>query len=131
MNNHQNQSERMKISEEIKEKHMLAKNSSEKESNNMKLLKEMEKDFEKSETVVEMVDETLARVVDLGIKAQINRNLANELSNKYLRPENCEALRVLKINKELWNTSSFVKAIKEQDKAFQTAQKYINQGLAT
>ena len=71
----------------------------------------------------EKADETLEQVVDSGIKAQIDRNLAKELSNKYLRPENCEALRVLKINKELWNTSSFVKTTKEQDGAFQRAQK--------
>ena len=34
-----------------------------------------------------------------------------------------------KINKELWNTASLGKATKEQDKAFQTAQKYLNQGF--
>ena len=34
-----------------------------------------------------------------------------------------------KINKELWNTSAFKKITKEGDKCFQTAQRYMSQGL--
>ena len=36
----------------------------------------------------------------------IDRNLAKGLCSKYKRPENCKALVVPKINKELWNTTS-------------------------
>ena len=59
----------------------------------------------------------------------IDRNLAKELCSKYKRPENCKALVVSKINKELWNTTSLAKTNKEQDRVYQTAQKYLNQGL--
>lgn len=96
---------------------------------NMKLLKEMGKEFEKVEAVGEKVNETLSVVVDSGIRSQIDRNVAKELCSKYQRPENCKALRVPRINKELWNTTSLIKYSKEQDKAFQIAQKYLNQGL--
>ena len=34
-----------------------------------------------------------------------------------------------KINKELWNTSAFKKANKDVDRCFQTAQRYMSQGL--
>ena len=34
-----------------------------------------------------------------------------------------------KINTELWNTSAFKKTTKEVDKCFQTAQRYMSQGL--
>ena len=59
----------------------------------------------------------------------IDRNLAKELCSKYKRPENCKSLVVPKINKELWNTTSLAKTNKEQDRVYQTAQKYLNQGL--
>ena len=98
-------------------------------TSNMDLLREMGKGFENLETCGSKVNDTLANVVDSGIRAQIDRSLAKEACNKYSRPENCQALRVPKINKELWNTSSLAKATKEQDKAFQTTQKYLNQGL--
>ena len=98
-------------------------------TSNMDLLREMGKGFENLETCGSKVNDTLANVVDSGIRAQIDRSLAKEACNKYARPENCQALRVPKINKELWNTSSLAKATKEQDKAFQTTQKYLNQGL--
>ena len=51
------------------------------------------------------------------------------MCSKYQRPEHCEALKVPKINKELWNTSSLVKSSIEREKNFQTAQKYLNQGM--
>ena len=49
------------------------------------------------------MDETLSKVVDTGICAQIDRNLAMELCGNYQRPENCKGLCVSKVNKELWN----------------------------
>ena len=58
-------------------------------SDNMKLLQDLSKEFEKTEAVGEKVDETLSKVVDTGIRAQIDRNLAKELCGKYQRPENC------------------------------------------
>ena len=48
------------------------------------------------------MDETLSKVVDTGIRAQMDRNLAKELCGKYQRPENCKGLTVPKVNKELW-----------------------------
>ena len=75
------------------------------------------------------MDETLSKVVDTGICAQIDRNLAKELCGKYQRPENCKGLSVPKVNKGLWNTTSLAKSSKDRDKTYQTAQKYINQGL--
>lgn len=102
---------------------------SENVSSNMLLLQEMGKEFEKTEAVDKKVNDTLAKVVNSGIRAQIDRNAAKDMCSKYQRPENCEALKVPKINKELWNTSSLVKSSKERDKNFQTAQKYLNQGM--
>ncbi|MEW8542094.1 MAG: hypothetical protein AB2693_01045 [Candidatus Thiodiazotropha sp.] len=96
---------------------------------NLKLLQELGKEFEKAEALGPKVDETLSNVVDSGIRLMIDRNLAKELCNKYKRPENCKALVVPKINKELWNTTSLAKTSKEQDRMYQTAQKYLNQGL--
>lgn len=96
---------------------------------NMKLLQEMGNEFEKLEAVGPKVNDILSKVVNSGIRAQIDRNVAKELVAKYDRPENCEALKVPRVNKELWNTSTFAKQTKEMDKAFQTTQKYLNQGL--
>ena len=98
-------------------------------SDNMKLLRELGKEFEKAEALGPNVDDTLSKVVDSGIRLMIDRNLAKELCAKYNRPENCKALVVPKINKELWNTTSLAKTSKEQDRMYQTAQKYLNQGL--
>ena len=55
--------------------------------------------------------------------------MAKELCEKCVRPRNCEALVVPKIKKELWNTSAFKKTTKDVDKCFQTAQRYMSQGL--
>ena len=55
----------------------------------------------------------------------ITRNIAKELCNKYQRPKNCQALVVPKINTELWNTTSLAQNTKDQDKTYQTVQKYI------
>ena len=104
-----------------------AKNSKE-VSDNMKLLQELGKDFEKAEALGPYVDDTLSNVVDSGIRLMIDRNLAKELCAKYKRQENCKALAVPKINKELWNTTSLAKTSKEQDRMYQTVQKYLNQG---
>lgn len=93
------------------------------------LLQQMGHEFEKLEAVGPKVNDTLAKVVDSGIRVQIDRNSAKEMCNKYLRPDNCKALIVPKINKELWNTTSLVKDSKERDKNFQTCQRYLNQGL--
>ena len=98
-------------------------------SDNMRLLQDLSKELEKAEAVGEKVDETLSKVVDTGIRAQIDRNLAKELCGKYQRPENCNGLTVPKVNKELWNTTSLAKSSKDRDKTYQTAQKYLNQGL--
>ena len=97
-------------------------------SDNMILLQDLSKEFQKTEAVGEKVDETLSKVVNTGICAQIDRNLAKELCGNYQRPENCKGLCVSKVNKELWNRTSLAKSSKECDKTYQTAQKYINQG---
>ena len=55
--------------------------------------------------------------------------MAKELCEKFVRPRNCEALVVPKINKELWNTSAFKKTTKDVDKCFQAAQRYMSQGF--
>ena len=51
----------------------------------MKLLKEMGQEFEK--LVSSKVDETLAKVLNSGVRSKIDRNVAKELCNKYQRPE--------------------------------------------
>lgn len=104
-----------------------AQENSEGVSENMKMLLELGKELEKSESVSKKVDDTLSKVVNSGIRSMIDRNLAKELCGKYNRPDNCKAL--VKINKELWNTTSLAKITKEKDKMCQTAQKYLNQGL--
>ena len=98
-------------------------------STNMKLLQDMGQEFDREEVLGPKVNDTLARVVNSGIRAKIDRNVAKELCEKFVRPRNCEALVVPKINKELWNTSAFKKTTKEGDKCFQTAQRYMSQGL--
>ena len=98
-------------------------------NDNMKLLKDLGKELEKSESVANNVDDTLAQVVNINIRSQIDRNVAKELCAKYQRPGNCSSLVVPKINKELWNNSSISKNTKEQDRMYQTAQKYLTQGL--
>ena len=98
-------------------------------NDNMKLLMDLSRELGKVEAVSNKVDDTLSEVVNIGIRAQIDRNLAKDLCSKYKRPENCKALVVPKINKELWNTTSIAKSTKEQDKVYQTAQRYLNQGL--
>ena len=98
-------------------------------SDNAKLLQDLSKEFEKAEAVGDKVEDLIQKVVDTGIRAQIDRNLAKELCKNYKRPENCKALVVPKINKELWNTTSLAKSSKEHDKMYQTTQKYLNQGL--
>ena len=95
----------------------------------MQLLQELGKEFNKVEELGPCVDDTLSKVVVSGIRYMIDRNLAKELCNKYKRPENCKSLVVPKINKEYWNTTSLAKTNKEQDRVYQTAQKYLNQGL--
>lgn len=87
----------------------------------------MGQEFEK--LVSSKVDETLAKVLNSGVRSKIDRNVAKELCNKYQRPENCEALKVPKLNKELWITGSLNNFSKEEVKIVQTAQKYFNQGL--
>ena len=98
-------------------------------NNNMKLLQEMGQEFEKQEAVSSKVDDTLAKVVDSGIRSKIDRSIAKEISQKYQRPENCQSLKVPKLNKELWATAAINKFTKEQDKMLQGTQKYLNQGL--
>ena len=98
-------------------------------NNNMKLLQEMGQEFEKQEAVSSKVDETLAKVVDSGIRSKIDRSIAKEIPQKYQRPENCQLLKVPKLNKELWATAAINKFTKEQVKMLQGTQKYLNQGL--
>ena len=98
-------------------------------SENMKMLLELGKELEKSEAVGKNVHENLSKVVNTGIRTMIDRNIAKELCAKYQRPENCPALVVPKINKELWNATSLAKGSKEEVKMYQTTKRYINQGL--
>ena len=92
-------------------------------------MQDLSKEFKKAEAIGDKVAELIQKVVDTGIRAQIDRNLAKELCNFYKRPENCKALVVPKINKELRNTTSLATTSKGQDKMYQTTQKYLNQGL--
>ena len=96
---------------------------------NMELLKAMGNEFDKVEALGPQVDETLASVVNPGIRNKIDRMVAKELCEKFDRPENCAGLVVPKINKELWLTPAMRKTTKEIDRSFQIAQKYLNQGL--
>ena len=98
-------------------------------NSNMKLLKEMGQEFDKVEALGPILNETLSKVVNSGIRAKSDRNVAKDLCDKYFLPENCEALVVPKINKELWNTPTIKKTTKDVDKSFQTAQRYLNEGL--
>lgn len=96
---------------------------------NLELLKAMGKQFAKTEAVGLKVNETLAEIVNSGIKNKIDRNVAKELCEKFEKPENCGGLIVPKINKKLWLTPTMRKNTKEVDKAFQIAQRYLIQGM--
>ena len=96
---------------------------------NRKLLQQLAKELERAEAVGDNVDDTLSQIVNLGIRSVNDRKKSKELCEKYVRPENCKALVVPKINKELWNTSSLAKIIKDEDKEYQLAQRYLNQGM--
>ena len=85
----------------------------------MKLLKQLGQKFDNIESVSSKVDETLANVVNAGLRAKINRKEAKEMCEKHTRPE----------NKELWLTGALGHQTKEQDKTIQTAQKYLTYGL--
>ena len=52
-------------------------------SDKMIVLQDLSNEFEKTEAVREKVDVTLSKVVDTGIRAQMDRNLAKELCGKY------------------------------------------------
>ena len=99
-------------------------------TDNMKLLQDLSKELEKAEAVADKVDETLSKVVDTGIRSQIDRNVAKELCNKYQRPENCKGLVVPKVNRELWNTTSLAKTSKDlmSFHVFKTGQTILVQG---
>ena len=90
---------------------------------------ELSKELGKVEDVYNKVDDTLSEVVNIGIRSQMDRNLAKKLCSEYKRLKNCKALVVPKINKELWNTTTIAKSTKEEDKTYQIAQEYLNQGL--
>ena len=79
-----------------------------KERESMKILRQPGKDFDHDEDLGEKVNPLLA-VVNARIKASVDRKLAKDLCEKQLRPENCEFLRVPKINKELWVNSNMQK----------------------
>lgn len=98
-------------------------------SKSMKLLKQLGQKFDNIESVSSKVDETLANVVNAGLRAKINRKEAKEMCEKHTRPENCTGLKVPKLNKELWLTGALGHQTKEQDKTIQTAQKYLTYGL--
>ena len=98
-------------------------------SDNKKLLQQLAKELERAEAVGDNVDDTLSQIVNLGIRSVIDRKKSKELCETYVRPENCNALVVPKINRELWNTSSLAKIIKDEDKEYQLAQRYLNQGM--
>ena len=89
----------------------------------------MGQEFDREEALGPKVIDTLARVVNSGIRAKIDCNMAKEICEKFVCPRNCEALVVPKIKKELWNTSAFTKTTKDVDKCFQTAQRNMSQGL--
>ena len=99
------------------------------ESDKMKMLQQLEKELEGEEAVSENVNEKVAKIVNLGIRSSIDRKKAKGLYEKYNRPENCGALVVPKINRELWITSALAKTIKDEDKEYQLAQRYLNQGI--
>ena len=94
-----------------------------------KSLQNLAKELERNEAVGPNVDDTLSKIVNLGIRSVIDRKKSKELCETYVRPENCSGLVVPKINKELWNTSSLAKVIKDEDKEYQLAQRYVNQGM--
>lgn len=60
----------------------------ENEGDNMKLLRQLGKEFKNEEEYAEKVHTTLSAVVNSGIKAPVDRKLAKELCEKQLRPEN-------------------------------------------
>ena len=60
----------------------------------------MWQEFDREEVLVPKVNATLACVVNSGIRAKIDRNVAKELCKKLVRPRNGEAVVVPKINKE-------------------------------
>lgn len=99
------------------------------EGENMQLLRQLGKEFDHEEQYGEKVHSTLSAVVNSGIKAPVDRKLAKQLCEKQLRPENCEFLRVPRVNKELWVHSNLQKKTKENDRKYQVTQLYLSRGL--
>ncbi|XP_053392796.1 uncharacterized protein LOC128555199 [Mercenaria mercenaria] len=98
-------------------------------SESLRLLAEMSRDFKKPEETGPKVDRVLADTVNFGISQPVDRKIATKLCDNQKRPSNCEFLRVPKVNKELWVSSSLSKNIKERDRKMQTIQQYMTAGL--
>ena len=56
-------------------------------NSNMKLLKEMGQEFDKVEALGPKLNETLSKVVNSGIRAKSDRNVAKDLYDKYFLPQ--------------------------------------------
>lgn len=99
------------------------------EGENMKLLRQLGKEFDNEEDYSQKVHTTLSAVVNSGIRAPVDRKVAKQLCEKQLRRENCEFLRVPQVNKELWVNSNLQKKTKENDRNYQVTQLYLSRGL--
>ncbi|XP_045203356.2 uncharacterized protein LOC123556590 [Mercenaria mercenaria] len=86
-------------------------------------LSDLVNDYEKKTVFGPCVNETLGKLVSNAVDNGMSEEDDKKLCEKYLVPENCQVLRVPKVNRELWNAFKLKRAA---DLALQTSQKYLS-----
>ena len=75
------------------------------------------------------VDENLANTVNKGISGNFNIKTALEYGDNFKPPENCEFLRVPKLNEELFFEESIATQYKKNDGILQKTQQLLTKGM--
>jgi len=83
--------------------------------------------FDKDEKLGPAVSGPTADLVEAVMRSTVSHIKEKELVDKEVRPSNCEALLVPKINAEIWK--ELKKDTKDTDMSFQKTQAFLNKGL--
>ena len=75
------------------------------------------------------VDENLAETANKGISSNFNIKTAIEFGDNFKSPENCEFLRVPKLNEELYFEDSIANQYKKNDSILQKTQQLLTKGM--
>ena len=97
--------------------------SGEKEDSDDKLLQEIEKEFDDSESTGPKINQHLANITNKRFSSKLEFGKLKEKMALYDRPANCESLVVPKINPEIWGKLN--SAIKSQDLRMANVQKAV------